>query len=416
MNETTAMPWTLAHPELGTDPVSVEPLISPEFFARERDEVFARAWLLVARDTDLPEPGSWTTVDIPSPHAAVLLTRADDGAVRAFHNTCQHRGGRLAHARCGHSKGFDCPLHGWVYDLHGQLAYVPIANGFATLPRDRLALKTIACEVWEGFVFINLDPEPAVGLRDFLGDPVRDGYAGYFDGLEEAAHYAIETHTNWKTMLDVSLEAYHALSIHPIHPVLDDENKEVGVPAALPEIKVCGLDLFRLHRQISAPGNPFRPQSPVEQLMVKYGVDSSFTYPTMGGKAAGLPAMVNPQGQDFWSFDVLGLFPNTIVLTGRGLAVTISMWPRALDRSFFEIRLYMTPITNMAQRVAREALIAMTRDVMREDLDHVEPQQSALYAGAITHLHLCDEEMAVRHGYAVLDRVLREGLARAAAP
>jgi hypothetical protein len=86
-----------------------------------------------------------------------------------------------------------------------------------------------------------------------------------------------------------------------------------------------------------------------------------------------------------------------------------------VDRTFFEIRLYMTPVANMAQRVASEALIAMTRDVMREDLDHVEPQQSALYAGAITHLHLWDEEAAVRHGYVVLERVIREGLARALA-
>jgi phenylpropionate dioxygenase-like ring-hydroxylating dioxygenase large terminal subunit len=414
MNDSEALRWTRAHPELGSEPIPAERLYAQAYFERERDEVFGKSWLLVARETDLPRPGTWVTVDIPSPHAAVLLMRGEDGAVRAFHNTCQHRGGRLAHPRCGAGKGITCPLHGWTYGLQGALAYVPIENGFATLPRERLGLRPVACAVWEGFVFVNLDPRPAVDLPTFLGEPVRSGYGGYFGALEEAAHYTVETRTNWKTMLDVSLEAYHALSIHPIHPVLDDDNRQVGVPAALPEIKVCGLELWRLHRQISAPGNPFRPQSPVEQRMVQYGVDSSFTYPAMDGKAAGLPPLVNPHGEMAWSFDVLGLFPNTIVLTGRGLAVTISMWPRAVDRTFFEIRLYMTPVTNMAARVVREALIAMTRDVMREDLDHVEPQQSALYAGAITHLHLCDEEAAVRHGYVVLERVMREGLARAA--
>ena len=94
---------------------------------------------------------------------------------------------------------------------------------------------------------------------------------------------------------------------------------------------------------------------------------------------------------------------------GRGIYVTIVMWPLAVDRTFFDIRVYMKPVRNMAERVCREAIVAMTRDVMREDFDHVEPQQSALSLDAVGHLQLSDQELAVRHGYAVLQRIVERG-------
>ena len=103
-------------------------------------------------------------------------------------------------------------------------------------------------------------------------------------------------------------------------------------------------------------------------------------------------------------------FPNFLILTGRGLYVTITMWPQGADRSYYDTRVYMKPAANMAERVVQEAVIAMTRDVMREDFDHVEPQQAALESGGVDHIWLSDQELAVRHNYAVLDAVIRRGL------
>lgn len=410
MNQPATANWIRNYPDMGTEPVPVEPAISPEFFLKERERVFRRAWMVVGRAEDLPAPGDWFVKDIPSPKASVLVVRGEDGVIRAFHNTCQHRGSRLAHQHCGSGvKGFNCPLHGWTYDTAGALAYVPDEGEFYRLDKPALGLTPVHCELWEGFIFLNLDRTPALSLAAFLGE-IRDGYLGYFDELEEAAHYTVTANVNWKLLYDVSVEAYHVFSIHPIHPVSDESEKAVGKPPAKPEVKLPNITLYRLHRQVTVPGNPFRPQSPVEQLMIKYGVVTSFTFPEAGAKPADLPPLVNPGGVPAWSFDVLGLFPNTIILTGRGIAVSIVMWPHAHDRTFFDIRVYMKPIQNMAQRICREALIAMTRDVMREDFDHVEPQQSALSPDAITHFQLSDQELAVRHGYAVLRRVIEQGL------
>ena len=84
--------------------------------------------------------------------------------------------------------------------------------------------------------------------------------------------------------------------------------------------------------------------------------------------------------------------------------------PQGPDRSYYDTRVYMKPAANMAERVAQEAVIAMTRDVMREDFDHIEPQHLALRSGGVREVYLSDQELAVRHNYAVLDAVIRHGL------
>ena len=409
MNQPANAQWIRNYPDLGTEQLSTDAVTSPEFFERERDQVFRRSWLVVGRQEDVAESGDWFLKEVPSPKASVLVMRGDDGAVRAFYNTCKHRGGKLVHENCGSGvKGFSCPLHGWVYDSSGNLSYVPDENEFYQLDKPALGLTKINCEVWEGFIFINLDPQPQLTLKEFLGE-IHDSYNGYFEGLEEASHYTVTADINWKLLFDVSVEAYHVFSVHPIHPVSDEAEKEVGKPPEIPEIKLPHIVLHELHRLVTVPGNPFRPQSPVEQLMIKYGVVSSFTFPEPGEKPADLPAGVNPGNVPAWSFDVLGMFPNNVLLTGRGIYVTIVMWPEAVDKTFFDIRIYMKPVKNMAERICREAIIAMTRDVMREDFDHVEPQQSALSPEAIQYIQLSDQELAVRHGYAALRKVMNEG-------
>jgi phenylpropionate dioxygenase-like ring-hydroxylating dioxygenase large terminal subunit len=87
--------WTQHHPELGTGLVSFEDSISPEFFRLEREAVFERAWLYVDRVEQLPRDGSYFSRDLPGLKTSIIVTRAMDGRVRAFHNVCRHRGNKL---------------------------------------------------------------------------------------------------------------------------------------------------------------------------------------------------------------------------------------------------------------------------------------------------------------------------------
>src|SRR5262249_56644968 len=86
--------WTEHYPGLGTEPVSYEDSISPEFYALEREAVFKRAWLQVGRFEQLPRTGSFFTKDIPVANTSIIVVR-DGDEVRAFHNVCRHRGNRL---------------------------------------------------------------------------------------------------------------------------------------------------------------------------------------------------------------------------------------------------------------------------------------------------------------------------------
>ena len=87
--------WTEHYPELGTDPVSYEDSISPEFYERERQAVFKRAWLNVGRVEQLARDGSYFTKEIAAANTSVIIVRGKDNEVRAFHNICRHRGNKL---------------------------------------------------------------------------------------------------------------------------------------------------------------------------------------------------------------------------------------------------------------------------------------------------------------------------------
>src|SRR5690349_6713293 len=87
--------WTGRYPELGTGPVSYEDSISPAFFEAEREAIFKRAWLNVGRVEQLPRNGSYFSKEIQIAQASVIVVRDKQGAVRAFHNICRHRGNKL---------------------------------------------------------------------------------------------------------------------------------------------------------------------------------------------------------------------------------------------------------------------------------------------------------------------------------
>src|ERR1051325_1381841 len=83
--------WTEKYPELATGRVSFADSVSPEFYERERDAIFRRAWLNVGRVDDLPRNGTWFTKELVAARTSVLVTRGMDGEIRAFHNVCRHR-------------------------------------------------------------------------------------------------------------------------------------------------------------------------------------------------------------------------------------------------------------------------------------------------------------------------------------
>ena len=156
--------WTEHYPELGTGPISFRDSTSPEFYELEREAIFKRAWLNVGRVEDVPRIGSYFTKEIDAAKTSVIVVKGKDQKVRAFYNICRHRGNKLVwndfpnDEVSGTCRQFTCKYHGWRYDLGGALTFVQQPHEFFDLDTERYGLRPVSCDVWNGFIFINFDP------------------------------------------------------------------------------------------------------------------------------------------------------------------------------------------------------------------------------------------------------------------
>ena len=182
----------------------------PEHLRREEDEVFKRAWIVVAREEQIPRPGDYVVFDELG--ESLVAVRDESGRVRVLHNSCRHRGSRMLEG-CGHADTLDCPYHGWSYGLDGSLKGVPRIGGFDALDTNRMGLHAVRSSTWLGFVWINLDPD-APPLLATLGS-LPDELAPY--RLEEMRPIAIKDEVvpaNWKAMLENAMDFYHVPFVH----------------------------------------------------------------------------------------------------------------------------------------------------------------------------------------------------------
>ncbi len=110
---------------------------------------------------------------------------------------------------------FACKFHGWTYGLDGQLTFVPDEESFFDLKKGELGLTPVAADVWEGFIFVNLDPQPRESLREYLGE-MGETLQGYPFAEYSATCYAwtTELRANWKILKDAFQEAYHVAFLH----------------------------------------------------------------------------------------------------------------------------------------------------------------------------------------------------------
>lgn len=187
---------------------------SAEFFEFERTRVFARSWICVGRDAQIPKPGDYLAARVAG--EPLLIVRGDDGAVRAMSAVCRHRGQVLT-ATSGSTERFRCPLHFWTYDLAGKLLGAPHMGGPEDLAclRKIMQLQQMRMELWHGFIFVNLDPD-AAALAPSLAkiEPFWDGYreAGLVTVPPVRADKPLPW--NWKIHVENFTDAYHPGFVH----------------------------------------------------------------------------------------------------------------------------------------------------------------------------------------------------------
>jgi phenylpropionate dioxygenase-like ring-hydroxylating dioxygenase large terminal subunit len=197
---------------------------SPKFAALEFDRLWSRVWQVACRDEEIADVGDFCEYLIGD--QSILVVRAAPDTVRAFHNTCLHRGTRLADGAGRFPKGcIQCRYHAWRYDLDGKLVEVVDREEFDTIPEDA-GLKTVRVDRWGGFVWICLSAD-APPLLDYLG-PLPALLAPYhLDRLHLRTYLSTVLPANWKVAVDAFNEGYHVQGTHPqLLPWTDDVSLE----------------------------------------------------------------------------------------------------------------------------------------------------------------------------------------------
>jgi phenylpropionate dioxygenase-like ring-hydroxylating dioxygenase large terminal subunit len=394
--------WAERYPEVMAAPAMVESCTSPEYFRLEKERLFKKVWLCIGREEAVAEPGQYLVKDVAACDASVLVARAQDGVLRAFHNVCRHRGNKLVwEDGCGAARSFVCTFHGWTFRPDGRLVGVPAEDQFRDFDRAQHGLAPISLDVWEGFVFINFDPEPAQTLAEFMGE-FGESLRGYpFGEKIRAFGYSATVKANWKLVMDAFQEFYHVAFIHKrsLGPTTKSRENPFSNPLS--------ITLYDLHRQISGYANPEYTPTRTEMAAALGGNTMSAELAadalTQRVKGEGLPHGVNPTRQPTWSFDVDVFFPNVLLDVFETLYFKQEFWPISEDETYWEINVYVPPGASAGMLFAGEHGKVELRDSILEDFATLERTQTGLRSGSLKELVLQDSELALRHQYKVVE-------------
>jgi phenylpropionate dioxygenase-like ring-hydroxylating dioxygenase large terminal subunit len=393
--------WTEHYPELGTGPVSYEDSISPEYYELERKAIFAKTWLNVGRVEQLPRAGSYFTRELAAAGTSVVVVRGADAQVRAFHNICRHRGNKLVwndyprEEVSGTCRQFTCKYHGWRYDLQGECTFVQQEPEFFDLDKTQYGLVPVQCEVWEGFVWVNVDPDNTVSVADYLG-PLGAGLVGYpFDKMTQVYKYRAHVGSNWKLFIDAFAEFYHAPVLHARQAVSDESRKLQSIGYEALAYKVEGP-----HGMVSSWGGMAPPKDinmvkPIEQKL-RSGLFGPWDRPAIEGLDP-LPFGLNPAGSRAWGIDSFVFFPNFMLLVwAPGWYLTYHYWPTSFHTHIFEGTLYFVPPKNATERVRQELAAVTFKEYSLQDGNTLEATQMMLESRAVTTFPLNDQEILLR--------------------
>lgn len=224
---------TYRHTRLPVDQASTllpDAYTSPEFFALERERVFATGWVAVGLTADVDRHGACIVVEVAG--RSVIVTRNRHGELRAFHNVCRHRATRLLDAdarEVGRRGRIRCPYHSWTYDTDGACLGTPLFEGsdvpagqepvFDTsvatgFDRADQGLLPVAVDSWGFLLFVHLGRDPGP-LREQLGDlPAR--FAGHrLEAWSPRRRRRYDVAANYKLVGENFMEYYHLPWVHP---------------------------------------------------------------------------------------------------------------------------------------------------------------------------------------------------------
>ncbi len=194
--------------------------VDPRIAELEMATAFSKSWQMVGRAAQVEKPGQFVTFTVVG--EPIVVVRGNDGVLRGFYNVCRHHAAAVVTETCGIASILHCPYHGWNYGLDGSLKGMPEFDGVKNFDRQNNGLVPVKTEIWEKFIFVNLDPK-AESIANYFGGlvkrvaPLGVAKLHYFDSR------TYDIACNWKVFVDNYLDGgYHVPHLHKgLSSVLD---------------------------------------------------------------------------------------------------------------------------------------------------------------------------------------------------
>lgn len=339
-----------------------------DFFDLEVEHVFRKSWVLAGHEDELSGAGSYKRFDklLGSP---VIIVRDQAGEVRAFYNTCRHRGAPVVKDQAGRCNLLRCQYHSWAYDLEGRLLQVPDEHDFIDFDKSERGLLTLRCETYRGLIFVNEDLD-AAALLDYMGPLAEEWSRTGLETLRLDYQWSRIIGCNWKCALDAFQEVYHINTLHPrtVGAMLDHSGATMGL---LPNghsrmcVRITGADIEPTPAEGWPEGEVYRRTSVAQTLW---------------------PALNVP-----WSV---------------GTARFILFWPRGVDQCEIQVIGVGEDWGSGPLPEERIAANANFDHILDEDVQNLESIQASLNSGAFTGMLLNYQERRIYWSHEQIDRAI----------
>ena len=186
--------------------------VSPEIFEQEQAQFFSKEWLLVGHQSQIAHAGDYLVQRVSG--ESLIVTRDKGGRIHGFFNVCRHRGSRLIEDDGGNRPAIQCPYHTWTYGLDGRLIGAPHMDEVPGFDKADYPLPPVNLELWEGFIFVNLEKNPEPLKKWFA--PLSGKFSHWnMSILQPAKRIEYDVRANWKLMFENDSECYHCPGVHP---------------------------------------------------------------------------------------------------------------------------------------------------------------------------------------------------------
>ena len=350
------------------------------FYEAELTHVWRKSWLLVGHTSDYPQAGSYRQFEFD--RAPLVIIRGKDLKLRAFLNSCQHRGATVLKAQEGVTKVMSCQYHGWTYNLEGALIGIPEEQTFPHVKREERHLVELRCELWGGMIFINFD-HAAPPLLEWMTPAVVARYGAIFESpMRVVWRKSWDFACNWKLPVEAFREAYHIDTVHK------------QTVAQMIDCKHAMIELYgNGHDSIIVP---YWPRQAMEQ-------GAWDAIPTLSNLKS-LPGSDQPE----FLANVLeaNLFPNVSLAVQSVGFPLFSIWPLAPDRCRVDALWLGVDWGDAPPSPEWDTLTAGSDVVAGEDLANLMSMQVSLAADPDKGVPLATKEIGIYQLHAEIDKLI----------